>query len=149
MDGYAPASRVVARAAAILATSADTLEDVVRKPLERYLEIAAGLTGVTAQTAERLVQRLVKEGEVAADRAERIVADLLALSQRNRELVTELVRTEVDRAMARLTPTAAVDVEELADRVVQRLRADGVVLTAPAGRETDASPRPRRSGAST
>lgn len=102
----------------------------MRNPLERYLDIAVGITGVTAQTAERLVQRLVKEGEVAADRAERVVADMLAASQRNREALTDLVRAEVERAVGRLNLASLVDVDELEERVVRRLREEGGVAQA-------------------
>jgi polyhydroxyalkanoate synthesis regulator phasin len=102
----------------------------VRNRLERYLEIATGLTGVTAATAERVVARLVKEGEVAADRAEHTVQELLAASQRNTDAVTRLVREEVERAVDRLDLASMMDLERLEERVLSRLRSTDAAGTA-------------------
>lgn len=117
-------------------------------PLNRYVEMAAGLTTVTVQAAERIVQRLVQEGEVAADRAERVVADVLEASERNRGELMELVRAEVDRAVERLNLATRGDLDAMEERLTG---------THPAGRSpaaegatADGAPRqssgpPRRS----
>lgn len=90
-------------------------------PLQRYVEMAAGLTTATVQTAERVVQRLVQEGEVAADRAERAVADVLDASERNRAALLTLVRGEVERAVDRMNLATRGDLEAMEARIVARL----------------------------
>lgn len=92
-------------------------------PLQRYVEMAAGLTTATVHTAERVVQRLVQEGEVAADRAERAVADVLDASQRNRAALMELVRGEVERAVDRLNLATRGDLEAMEERLLARISA--------------------------
>lgn len=105
---------------------------------ERYIEIATGLTSVTVQAAERIVQRLVKEGEVAADRAERTVADLIEASQRNRETIMELVREEVDRAVDKIGPVAGIDLADLEKRLFGRTaETDRSAAAGPGGTATD------------
>ena len=46
-------------------------------PWEKYIETAASVTEVTRKRAEAIVKNLVKQGEVAADRAEKTVDELL------------------------------------------------------------------------
>lgn len=92
-------------------------------PLQRYVEIATGLTTATVQTAERVVQRLVQEGEVAADRAERAVADVLDASQRNRAVLMDLVRGEVERAVVRLNLATHGDLEAMEQRLLAHIDA--------------------------
>lgn len=88
---------------------------------QRYLELATGVTRVTRDRAEAVVRSLVKQGEVAADRAERAVDELLSRSESNRSGLLEMVRAETERAVAALglAPRSAVD--ELAAEVA-RLR---------------------------
>lgn len=80
---------------------------------QRYLDLASGLGGVTRKGAESVVRTLVKQGEIAADRAERAVDELLQRSEGNRKVVAALVRTETERAVARLGLAAQADVDAL------------------------------------
>lgn len=116
---------------------------------QRYLELATGVTRVTRDRAEAVVRSLVKQGEVAADRAERAVDDLLSRSESNRTGLLEMVRAETERAVAALglAPRSAVD--ELAAEVA-RLRerlgeSEGAAARTGAGEPETAA---RRSGSS-
>jgi len=88
-------------------------------PLQRPLEGLVGVTSLTRRGAESIVRTLVQQGEVAADRAERAVDELLARSERNRSALAELVRTETERAVGRLGLARQEDVDALAERVAR------------------------------
>ncbi|MFO8076475.1 MAG: phasin family protein [Actinomycetota bacterium] len=88
-------------------------------PLQRPLEGLVGVTSLTRRGAESIVRTLVQQGEVAADRAERAVDELLARSERNRSALAELVRTETERVVARLGLARDEDLDALAERVAR------------------------------
>ena len=88
-------------------------------PLQRPLEGLVGVTSLTRRGAESIVRALVQQGEVAADRAERAVDELLVRSERNRSALAELVRRETERVVARLGLARQEDVDVLAARVAR------------------------------
>jgi polyhydroxyalkanoate synthesis regulator phasin len=67
--------------------------------MQRYLEAVSGLTTLTRSSAERLTRQLVRSGEVASDQVGDFVSDLLDRSRRNRETLTALVTSEVQRVV--------------------------------------------------
>jgi polyhydroxyalkanoate synthesis regulator phasin len=87
------------------------------KGWQRYLDLAVGVSAVTRSAAEAAVRTLVARGEVAADRAERLVDDLLASSQDNRNAIASIVRAEAERALLRFDPVHQSDLDRLKDRV--------------------------------
>ena len=102
--------------------------------LRGYVQLANGLTEVTRQRALQAAKQLVDQGgEVVeqavstvgaasvARQAQTLAEDLLATSRTNRDLLVGLVRTEVERAVARM---GLVGADELAAmiRVVDRLQ---------------------------
>ena len=102
--------------------------------LRGYVQLANGLTEVTRQRALLAAKQLVDQGgEVVeqavstvgagsvARQAQTLAEDLLATSRTNRDLLVGLVRTEVERAVARM---GLVGADELAAmiRVVDRLQ---------------------------
>jgi polyhydroxyalkanoate synthesis regulator phasin len=89
----------------------------VNKTWQKYLDMASGLTAVTRERAERVVRTLVKQGEVAADNMERTIEDLLKRSEENRRQVARLVRSETERAVARLGLAREKDVQRLENKV--------------------------------
>jgi len=74
---------------------------------------------VTLGGAEAVVRTLVRQGEVAADRAEQVLDDLLGRSENNREAITALVTGEIDRAVGRLGLVRAQDLDGLRERVAE------------------------------
>lgn len=84
---------------------------------DRYAELASGVVSVSRKTAEAAVSRLVQQGELAADRAERAVDELLARSERNRKALGELISGEVARVADRLELVRREELDELAARL--------------------------------
>lgn len=89
--------------------------------LRGYVQLATGLTEVTISKAREAAAALLSQGldlekvpdvpgkdsavdaaKVAANQVQGLADDLLETSKQNRELLTGLVRTEVDRAAGRL-----------------------------------------------
>jgi hypothetical protein len=67
----------------------------VNKAWQRYLEAASGLTETTQHRAEQVVKSLVRQGELAAERAEKAVDDLLKRSEQNRKAFSAIVRASL------------------------------------------------------
>ncbi|MDP8978165.1 MAG: phasin family protein, partial [Actinomycetota bacterium] len=78
---------------------------------------AEGLGDLTRRTAEALVRTLVRQGEATADRAEQLVTEVLARSERNRDALLGMVRAEVERTVDRLGLVRREELERLAARV--------------------------------
>ena len=67
--------------------------------IQRYVEALSGVTALTRANAERIARQLVRQGEVATDQVGEVVQDLLDRSRRNREVLSTLVATEVQRVV--------------------------------------------------
>ena len=92
-----------------------------------YLQMASGLTEVTAAKAREIAMALVGQGMSWGTKAPDVVGqvqeladDLVATSKGNRDLLTNMIRSEVDKAVGRM---GFVREDELAAlrRHVQRL----------------------------
>ena len=77
--------------------------------LKGYVQLATGLTEVTAAKARDAASAFVNQGmqwtgksSDAMESVQDIADDLLVTSQQNREALMEMIRTEVDRAVGRL-----------------------------------------------
>jgi polyhydroxyalkanoate synthesis regulator phasin len=79
-------------------------------PLKNYVELATGLTEVTANKAKDAAMALLAQGinlnsrqpaDVAAS-VQQAADDLVALSKTNRDMLVDVIRTEVDRAIGRI-----------------------------------------------
>lgn len=86
---------------------------------QRYLDLAGGLGHITQRGAETVVKTLVKQGEMAADLAEKAVDDLLARSEANRQAVRSMVEAEIERTIARLGLVRQEEVAGLQARMEQ------------------------------
>lgn len=95
-----------------------------------YLQMASGLTEVTATKAREIAMALVGQGMSLSTKAPDVVGqvqeladDLVATSKGNRDLLTGMIRTEVDKAVGRM---GFVREDELAAlrRHVQRLESE-------------------------
>lgn len=92
--------------------------------LRGYIALANGLTDVTRERARAAAKALVAQGEASVGavvpppvRAQvgALTDDLVATSRANRDLLINLVRTEVDRSVARLGLVSAKELDS-ADR---------------------------------
>jgi len=77
--------------------------------LRGYVQLATGLTEVTATKARDAAMALVNQGMQLTgktpdvmDSVQDIADDLLATSKQNREMLVGMIRTEVDRAVGRM-----------------------------------------------
>lgn len=78
--------------------------------LRMYLTMASGLTDVTTAKAKDVARGLVQQGLSVMQGADtsvvgsvqEIAEDLVSTSKANRELLTTLIRSEVDKAVARM-----------------------------------------------
>lgn len=95
-----------------------------------YLQMASGLTEVTAAKAREIAMSLVGQGMSLGTKAPDVVGqvqeladDLVATSKGNRDLLTNMIRSEVDKAVGRM---GFVREDELAAlrRHVQRLEGE-------------------------
>jgi polyhydroxyalkanoate synthesis regulator phasin len=79
-------------------------------PLKNYVELATGLTEVTANKAKEAAMALISQGVSLGSRQPADVAasvqqaadDLVALSKTNRDMLIDMIRSEVDRAVGRM-----------------------------------------------
>jgi polyhydroxyalkanoate synthesis regulator phasin len=79
-------------------------------PLKNYVELATGLTEVTANKAKDAAMALISQGMSLGSRQPADVAasvqqaadDLVALSKTNRDMLIDMIRSEVDRAVGRM-----------------------------------------------
>lgn len=89
----------------------------MRNALNAYLALASGVTDITRQTAVAAAKALVSQGEATAEQVGSLAEDLLAQTRQNREAVSALVRSEVDRALARVGLGSAEEVAALSQQV--------------------------------
>lgn len=89
----------------------------MRDALKNYLSLASGLTEVGRQRAVDAAKALVAQGEATAEQVQSLAEDLVQTSRSNREMVTALVRNEVDKALAKLGYARADEVSALKARL--------------------------------
>jgi len=95
-----------------------------------YLQVASGLTDVTRQRATATAKSLLGDGglggasdKVNVGQVQSLAEELVAASKANRELLTGLIRAEVDRAVGALGLATRDDVAALR-RQVERQQHD-------------------------
>lgn len=74
--------------------------------LRGYLQVAGGLGEVTVQRARELAEALVSQSvefsSVSQEQMQTLTDELVESAQTNRDLLTGLIRTEVDRTVGRM-----------------------------------------------
>lgn len=128
--------------------------------LRGYIQVATGLSEVTAAKAREIVSSLVTGGLALSTKApdllghvQEMADELLSTGKDNREMLVGLIRTEVDRAVGRMgfvreDELAALrrQVQRLADEVSELRAATQAPSRAPsadaAGQSADEAPSP-------
>lgn len=100
------------------------------KDWQKYLDLASGMKEATQKRAESIVRNLVKRGEIAAERAEKAVDELLAKSEANRKAIASIVRSETEKTADRLGLVRQRDLTGLERRIDALERQLGVAGTA-------------------
>jgi polyhydroxyalkanoate synthesis regulator phasin len=90
---------------------------MVKDALRGYLDLAGGLTEVTAARAKAAARTLAEQGEATGEQVSALVEDLVAASRRNRESLMLVVRHEVEQAVRLLGVGGAAEVDALAQRL--------------------------------
>jgi len=89
----------------------------VRDALKNYLNLASGLTEVGRQRAVAASKALVAQGEATAEQVSSLAEDLIQTSKSNREMITALVRSEVEKALNVVGLATADSVDRLTKRL--------------------------------
>jgi polyhydroxyalkanoate synthesis regulator phasin len=89
----------------------------VRDALKNYLALANGLTEVGRQRALAASKALVAQGEATVEQVGSLAEDLVETSRSNRDMITALVRNEVDKALSRVGLATADEVRRLTTRL--------------------------------
>lgn len=113
--------------------------------LRGYVQLATGLTEVTAAKARDAAMALVSQGMQVSGKTTDVVGsvqdladDLVTTSKENREMLVGLIRTEVDRAVGRMGFVREDELAALRARV-EGLEAE-LKAAAKADRASDAKP---------
>src|SRR6056297_2334581 len=126
--------------------------------LRGYVQLATGLTEVTASKAKDAAMSLVNQGLSVSGKTPDVVGsvqdiadDLVTTSKQNRELLVGLIRTEVDRAVGRMGFVREDELAALRTRLEHleaQVRADEQASTAASASKPKASSEPKSSGGS-
>ncbi|QGP93099.1 hypothetical protein MGLY_24960 [Neomoorella glycerini] len=95
------------------------MKELVRKAFA----LGWGAIALTREAAEKLVDELVKKGEMGQEEARELVNDLLERGKKEREEVQKVIRQEMERVLGELNLPSRDDLlrlEEKVDRLLQR-----------------------------
>jgi polyhydroxyalkanoate synthesis regulator phasin len=125
---------------------------MVREALTNYLSLASGLSDVTKQRAKLAARALVAQGEATVEQVSGIAEEIIVTSRANRGALVNLVRYEVDRALARLGLATADELSGLQRRIAElektlRERGAGSASTEPADEPAPTTQPPPRAAA--
>jgi polyhydroxyalkanoate synthesis regulator phasin len=85
--------------------------------LKRYLDAGMAFTAMTQARAEAIVKDLVRNGEVQADQARDVAAELLERSRRNTDKLLETVRKEIRDQVSNLGLATKAEIARLERRI--------------------------------
>lgn len=100
--------------------------------IKRSLDAGMAFTANTQARAEELVKELVQAGEVQAEQAQALVADLIDRSRRNTEELVTQIRQELANSAETLGLATLADLSRV-EELIERLTAAVEDLTARAG----------------
>jgi polyhydroxyalkanoate synthesis regulator phasin len=105
----------------------------VLEGLRGYLQLASGVTEVTASKARDAAMSLVNQGMQLTGKTPDVVGsvqdiadDLMETSKQNREMLVGMIRTEVDRAVGRMGFVREDELAALRARVERLEREDTI-----------------------
>src|SRR5215216_4379086 len=82
-----------------------------------YLELALGLSEASRKKATKVAKDLLGKGGATAEQLQTVAEELVKTSAANREAITKLVRSELDRALGVVGLATAEEVGDLTSRV--------------------------------
>jgi len=84
---------------------------------ERGFLLGLGVLTLTKEKVTRFVDELVKEGAIKPEESQGLVDKLVAKGEEEREALRRLVREELQKARASVTPVSRQDIEELSRKL--------------------------------
>jgi polyhydroxyalkanoate synthesis regulator phasin len=85
--------------------------------LKRYLDAGMAFTAMTQARAEAIVKDLVRNGEVQADQARDVAAELLERSRRNTDKLLETIRKEIRDQVSNLGLATRAEIARLERKI--------------------------------
>jgi polyhydroxyalkanoate synthesis regulator phasin len=108
--------------------------------LRQYLEQALQLGTLTRAQAQKMTKDLVREGQLAQERAQSYVDELVERSRKRTEGLVSLVRQEVKSQIASLGIATKEDIARLETRISQTAQAVQVTQVAASTRPSNPGP---------
>ena len=106
------------------------------KLIQQGLLLGLGTLTLTRERVAKFVDKLIEEGQVKPEEAPGVVSQLLARGEEEREALHRLVRKELEKTRASVTPVTRWDIEELNRRMDGLAgRLDSLLAEEPAGQE--------------
>ncbi|HEY66474.1 MAG TPA: DUF47 family protein [Caldilineae bacterium] len=81
--------------------------------IERSFLLGLGVLTLTKERVIRFVDELVKEGAIKPEESQELVDKLVAKGEEEREELRKLVRQELEKALASITPASRQEIKEL------------------------------------
>lgn len=81
--------------------------------MKKFLFAGLGVTSLTRDKIEEIVDELVKRGKVSAEEKEKIIDELIKVAEKKRADVKELIRGEVKKILKSLDIPTRSDFEEI------------------------------------
>jgi polyhydroxyalkanoate synthesis regulator phasin len=111
----------------ILSTRSDLLPDPsIRELLEQSVLMGLGAVSLTRETAQNLVDEMVKRGQAQREEASDMVEQLIQRGEKERNALRKLIREEVHEVLRELQLPTHADmkaVERKLDAILQKLEA--------------------------
>src|SRR3954470_10289984 len=89
----------------------------MQEALKTYLALATGLAEVPKKQAKAAAKKLAKSGGATVEQVQALTEELLSTSLTNREALTNLVRSEIERSLNRVGLATADEVNQLTARI--------------------------------
>jgi polyhydroxyalkanoate synthesis regulator phasin len=89
----------------------------MKELLRKAFTLGWGAMALTREAAEKLVDELVKKGEVGQEEARDLVNDLLERGKKEREEVQKVIRQEMARVLGELNLPSRDDLLRLEEKV--------------------------------
>ncbi|MDK2817560.1 MAG: hypothetical protein PWR22_2189 [Moorella sp. (in: firmicutes)] len=97
----------------------------MKELLSKAFTLSWGAIALTREAAEKLVNELVKKGEMGREEARELVNDLLERGNKEREEVQKVIRQEMERVLGELNLPSRDDLLRLEEKVDRLLHPRG------------------------
>ncbi|MCS7209643.1 MAG: phasin family protein [Fimbriimonadales bacterium] len=98
----------------------------IRELLEQGMLMGLGAVSLTRETAQNLVDEMVKRGQAQREEASEMVEQLLKRGEKERNALRKLIREEIQEVLRELQLPTHADIkaiERKLDAILQRLQA--------------------------